>query len=975
MPWVESTDAELLFKKATGVPEFEGVSPDTMDLALAEFRTGNIIGSTINRSGFDLPDKIVDKPDFNPWDLLTDGEKKDEAFMENALYADNEFELNEVRRFSRKYRKDRKTLADGGAMSFLMGFGISGVGDPINLIPIGGAAVKTYKTGGSVLKSGLVVGSTASAATALQESALHATQIERTYGESAINVTAAFLLGGALGSGIEGLKKWGVDDAALKQIDDTMNLDNTDATGKSTGAAAVADDFEIKGKVAQAMAKVMPDPLSRTVSGDNPFTRKYANFLAENPYAGEKGNQTAVESLIKIHDGKYVQALQKHDVELVALRKRLGESKITTLTRKGMTRGEFNELVSKEIRNPSSNIPEVQKAAKGWVDELYEPLKREMIDAELLPSDVDVKTAVNYLNRAWNRQKLAANADTFIAKTAKWLKEEDLRIDSKTDIDLDEYMDVARQIHLRLISSPDGRLPYDWKLGEGSKSFQINGTSLKSPMKERTFNVPDKDFEEFFENDIEVLGARYLNQTAPDIEISRAFDGDLDMQSARKDMREWWQDKIEKSKNKKEKIKFQKRMTDNDRDMVAMRDRMRGTYAIPDHDSIPIRALRVARDLNYLRFMGGVTPSSIPDIARAFMAEGFVNTMKHGLRPLVKNLKTFKVSAAEAKRYGVGTSALTSRSEVMADVADYSKGGTAFERGVRSMAQSYGKINLLDKWTSFAKQLHVVTMQTSVIDKLVKGKYDARLGRLGIDEANAKNIAGELKKHAKQIDGVWISNAKNWDSPALERIWGAALRKESDRVIVMPGQEKPLLMSREMGKTFFQFRSFMMSATQRMLIAGIQGQEANYFGGALMLTTMGMMSYSFKQWDAGREISDDPKELIIEGIDRSGMLGMLMEANNTIEKMSENGYGLRPMLGVKSPAARFVSRNKSEAFLGPTYGSLMSTSLKVLGAGTREREWSESDTRALRRLLPYQNLMLFRQAVDKMESETHKGIK
>ena len=151
----------------------------------------------------------------------------------------------------------------------------------------------------------------------------------------------------------------------------------------------------------------------------------------------------------------------------------------------------------------------------------------------------------------------------------------------------------------------------------------------------------------------------------------------------------------------------------------------------------------------------------------------------------------------------------------------------------------------MDQWTGGMKQLHAVTMQTSVIDGLMKGKYDKRLGRLGISKADAENITAQVKKHGKKTDGIWLSGAKNWDSADLENMWGAALRKESDRVIVMPGQEKPLYMSTEMGKTIFQFRSFMFSSTQRMLVAGLQGQDHNTLGGFLMLTGMGAMAYSF----------------------------------------------------------------------------------------------------------------------------------
>ena len=214
-----------------------------------------------------------------------------------------------------------------------------------------------------------------------------------------------------------------------------------------------------------------------------------------------------------------------------------------------------------------------------------------------------------------------------------------------------------------------------------------------------------------------------------------------------------------------------------------------------------------------------------------------------------------------------------------------------------------------------------------------------------------------------------MSGAKNWDSAELEEIWGAALRKESDRVIVMPGQEKPLFMSTEMGKTIFQFRSFMFSSTQRMLIAGIQGQDANFIGGVIGLTTLGMMAYSFKQWDAGREISSDPMVLITEGLDRSGALGILMEINNTIEKTSQNNFGLRPLLGIEVPAARFASRSQAEALLGPSFGSFLETTLRVAGATADDDEWTDSDTRAMRRLLPYQNLMILRQGLDKIEEQ------
>lgn len=1007
MPAVPDDNLQILGGRLKGLPEFEDDSSSAMDLAMATFRTENSVGSLISRSNVsNLPDSFIDNEDFNPWDHFTDEEKLDDRFIDNASMADTIEELDGVRQLTTKERQDRETIAKGGALSFGMGLGIGGFADPINLIPIGGAAVKTYKTGSSILRSGMVTGSVAAASTAIQETALHATQLERTYGESATNITAAFLLGGVLGMSAEQLGKLGVTDKTLKEIDDTMNVEVKVRNGEdSVGAKRAAGEFDVKGKKTRAFVKFIGfDPLSRTLTSGSATARKVSNFLAENPIAGEKGNVTAVESRIKIHDGKYVAALEGHLDQYKALRARLGQTTKDQLLRRGITRKSFNEMVSKEIRNPDANAaPEVKNAAKKWNVELYEPLKKRLIEEKLLPEDVDVTTAVNYLNRSWNKQKMVRNKPAFVKTVSKWLDDENIKLAGKAksalselktakgarktelealvkkakfkeglDLEKQDFDDIANQIAQRITGTPDGRLPYDWKIGEGSnqiKGSNTAGTSLKGPLKARTFNIPDKLIEEFLENDIEILGARYLKQVAPDIELSRAFDGDIGMVAQMGEIQADWGKIIDAEPNPKKKEKLNKQMDSDIKDIGAMRDRIRGTYGqVVDPNNPWVRTGRVIRDLNYLRFMGGVVASSVPDVARTFMAEGFVKTFKNGLIPLVKNLKGFKVAADEAKRYGIISQKLMGgRSEIMADVADYTQGGTAFERLTRSAAAGFGKINLMDQWTDAMKTLHVVTMQNGVVGDLMKGKYDKRLGRLGIDEANAKNIAAEIKKHGGKVDDVWTTGAKNWDSAELEEIWGAALRKESDRVIVMPGQEKPLFMSTEMGKTIFQFRSFMFSATQRMLIGGMQGQEANYFGGFLMLTSLGMMSTAFKNWDAGRKTETDPTAFVLEGIDRSGSLGFLMEINNTIEKLSENNHGLRPYLGAKLPSSKFASRNKLETLLGPTFGSFASTVLKITSAGSKDKDWKENDTRALRRLLPYQNLMLMRQAFDKLE--------
>lgn len=1141
MPFKSAPEAQVPIEKyIPSDPQRD--DPSAVDIAGALWRTENTLGSFLNQEE-GLPDQVDDRS-FNPYDFFTEEEKSDKQFVINAALADSEDEINAVRRQQARERKDRETIANGGAISVALGLGV-GFTDPVNFIPIGGAVARTYKTGGSVLKSAAVTGSVTAASTAVQEAALHSTQLERTFGESAVNVGAGAFLGGVLGFGVGKLAQY-VDDRQIKEIANSMEPEprilagedsvilstpeigvmakvvDTDAaddllseisafsqvtedglvtvyhrttpesaeiirssghmtpkedglffstsrTGQaegfgdeviemqipadrlllddlfdgeahlrlpasankpnsiqeylvptgdelaiakpgqtpslqqqaadegisandlSVGAAQVANGEEVKGKVGKFLVKALSfDPLSRTITSANPITRTLANVLAENPIAMDRGGVTAVESRIKIKDGRYNTALANHLDQFRAYRKAGGK----------LNRVKFNEAVARALRNDSSDIPEALESARSWRSNLYDPLKNEAIEVGILPEDVDVGTAVGYLNRRWNKEKIVANYDEFLSVVSKWLKDKDieLRVEAeraKTDIEsatgkektrlqaiidkaeikeqLDiediEYEDIARQIAQRIKGSPDGRLPYDWKIGEGSSNNKLNGTPMRGPLRSRTFQIPDNMVEDFLENNIEDLGRIYLRQIAPDIELKRQFD-DVELTEQISQIEQWYSDAMKKAKTKREKARLEKAKNSDIEDIAGMRDRIRGVYAMEDPNNIFHRAGRVSRNLNYLRLMGGVVASSVPDVARIFMAEGIGKTFTKGLAPLAKNLKTFQVSAAEGKRYGIGVDALMGgRSQIISDISDYTKGGTAFERGVQSLTDNFGRINLMDYWTTAVKQLHVVTMQNSVIDDLLKGKIDKRLSRLGIDDGNASAIGEQLKKYAEKVDGVWLSNARNWDNPELEQIWGAALRKESDRVIVVPGQEKPLFMSTPMGKTILQFRSFMFASTQRMTIAALQGQDHNALGGILMLTTLGMMSYAFKQKDAGREITEDPIGLVIEGIDRSGALGGIMEINNTMEKVSSNNFGLRPLLGADLPAARFASRSIADGLMGPTFGSGIDLVARVANAGLGEDDWTESDTRALRRLLPGQNLTFIRNGLDKVEEE------
>lgn len=1008
MPFEDYDEDIIFFNKLSNAVTREQIEdePSVIETAGAYFRQENIIGSFVSRKP-GLPNGVNDQS-FNPYDYFTAEEKRNEKFISHAAYADNEDEINAVRAQFQQETNDRETIEKAGFMGAAVGLPIM-MAD-LTLIPIGGAVAGTYKAGNGLLKAGMITGSVAGAEAAVTEAALHRNQMTRELGESAINVGASMLLGGALGSSFKALARQTPEQ--LDQVRYSTDVEPKLAEGKDTvlspellpgedlsaGAMEELGDVKISGKAARILAKAFAwDPLTQGLLSASRSMRKATASLFENPYAVDGGVTNAVESEATLSRGLLANALEKHN-KLYRQYKN-GGGKLRPY--------EFNQTVSRALRNGDvSDIPEAAQSAKAFRHELYEPIKKNAIEVGLLPEDVDVSTAVSYLNRRWNKDAINANLPQFISKVSGWLKSEDIRFraeadafrsfegpmskaqreagekalrmdetkkadpryDSETGLaDDDYYQDIADRISQRI--SVNHSLPYDWKIGEGSTGGKVNGVEKAGVFKERVFNIPDNLVEEFLENDIEMLANSYARSTAIDIEMMRRYQT-TSLDGFKTEIANDYTALQVKAKDEAERIKLGKQSKRDQDRLQAMYDRIRGVYNIPDPDNPWVRAGRVARNLNYMRFMGGVVASSIPDVARIFMAEGFGRTFSKGLVPLVSNLRAFKMSAKEARQYGVGAELLLQgRSKLISDVDDYVTPTTRFERGVQSMTDKFGRINLMDYWTTSVKQLHAVTMQNSIIDDLLKGIIDPRLKRLGITDTDATLMMEQLKKHADKGEGLWLSNARNWDNPALERKWGAMIAKESRRVIVEPGQERPLFMSSELGKTIGQFKSFMFSSTQRMTIATLQGQDRNAVGGVLTLISLGMMTYAFKQWNANRELSDDPAAWLAEGIDRSGALGSIMEINNTVEKLSNNGIGLRPLLGIEAAASRFISRSMSENILGPTFGSLLDTTLRVSNAGLTPGDWTDADTRAIRRLIPYQNLFFIRQGLDRIEKE------
>jgi hypothetical protein len=105
-------------------------------------------------------------------------------------------------------------------------------------------------------------------------------------------------------------------------------------------------------------------------------------------------------------------------------------------------------------------------------------------------------------------------------------------------------------------------------------------------------------------------------------------------------------------------------------------------------------------------------------------------------------------------------------------------------------------------------------------------------------------------------------------------------------------------------------------------------------------------------------------QFLVNAVDRSALTGWFMDVNNISEKATGGRLGLAALTG--RPVSRYASRNMLRAVAGPTAD--LAEDMRRVVSGTVNGEWTEMETRALRRVLPYQNLFYARKVFDDAEA-------
>jgi hypothetical protein len=542
-------------------------------------------------------------------------------------------------------------------------------------------------------------------------------------------------------------------------------------------------------------------------------------------------------------------------------------------------------------------------------------------------------------------------------------------LDSERDLPIEELRSRAHEITDRILGSPDGRLPYDAPKGGPRIGFD-GGSGARGPLAARQFAIPDNMIAEFLDNDAERVVATYLRTVVPDVALTERF-GDVDMTDAMRRVNESYAKRIDTTKSEKDRVALGKERDAVIRDIAGVRDRIRGVYGWAPELQNMARVAAAAKNLNNLQSMG---------MAGAVFRFGLTNTLRDGWAPFFSNLSKpsdewlkFK---GQMRAIGIGVDVATNaRQHAFDDMMDVYQPQSRFERTLQNVTDKFFIANMLAPLTDAQKTIaaHVAVSEIlrasrAVADGKASKRVIGNLAESGIDAQMATRIAEQFRGGGEVIDGVHLPNTAQWTDRAAADALNGAVAREVDIAVITPGQEKPLWMSHPVLSLLGQFKSFTAAATERILIANLQRRDANALSGVVASIGLGMLSYKINSLLGGQKTSDRPQDWIKEGINKGGLLGWFEEGNALASKMTRGGVDMYRMIGADKPLSRYANRSTLDMFLGPTAGKIQALS-QATGAAA-SGEWTESDTKAVRKLTAFQNLFWLRNALNEVE----KGV-
>jgi hypothetical protein len=548
-----------------------------------------------------------------------------------------------------------------------------------------------------------------------------------------------------------------------------------------------------------------------------------------------------------------------------------------------------------------------------------------------------------------------------------------------------------------------------------SENLNIDNVHAKGTnafVKLRKIDIPNymflKDYNgiaDFIDTDVVNIQRIYLRQAGVNLEMARAFDGDRfathEQYRIHEDVIMRYGDEFEA--NPREQMDKLNMHRDNVEDIIDV------TLGRINHNTdMGSRSNQLGQGLmNFTQtiMMGSATVAGLADPMKIVLAHGFKNVFKRELTDFQTNLLAHEAKLRSGKATLMSGEGFDTRLNVagqrVADQADQSsntynrafgKIGDMFLKGLGKINTGFYTANLLNQWTALWKR-QVAYISNDNIYRLAEAvgtgkrypEFEVDL-KIYTSLGFGKEKLGRLYKLWTKHDGpkkykgkdTYFTNIDKWmdEDPILARDVLAAVRAEQNNTIVTPsdtdktylhyGKAKFSHWNKDMKdrhhnlfKIPLQFMSWAFASVNRIMISTLQGRHKGVVSGMMAMFSAGMLSDYIR--NPGWWAYKSEEERILKAIEYSGLTAYFLDINNILEVMSDNNFGIRPMMGEKNPFTGTPEDIISEPF-GPV-GGLGADLYKLFHQDTK------LDRRAsiARRMIPFNNIFYLKSLFNSAE--------
>lgn len=626
----------------------------------------------------------------------------------------------------------------------------------------------------------------------------------------------------------------------------------------------------------------------------------------------------------------------------------------------GKVRRRQLELLNKQIyklKKDGGDLDQIS-ALESRIDKLMEQAKHGPFQ----------NTAPGYFPRMYDHELLHSEEGK-----ASFIKEVADHYTNKMDLDEREARKLATGVHAEITQTN-----FRTVVEDAGDRFTADPGSAKA----RTFEIPDQVIEKYLLSSATMGIKHQANTFGPAIELTRRF-GEASMEPQIKAMSAEYERLINEAQTSEKKVALQAEYKQAVQDVGALRDRLLNIAgASKDPHAWDQRTIRMLKHYMVWTTMGLSAMSQMGDFLRPALTEGLDAMYRHGFGTLIDKSRATIMAMSDKERMLSGDAmelAQASHSLAMANIGDTFNSRSSWERKANKATSAYFFLNGLNHVTEYTKRWGSLIIQGNVNDAIaqwgahINGKGAAppeamleKLRSLSIDGSMANRIASELGTHGIQHRSLRIANTEAWTDEGAQAAYRGALQRAIQRTVITPGAlDRPTWMTTPVGSLVSQFRVFGMSSAIRTLYAGLQDGDRQFWTGAAALVggAVVLNEIRHQMFSGNSSFSQPYLGVIADGIDRSGLLGSFMDANNAVEAATNNKLGLRPALGAGRHFPVTPDR-MINSFFGPSAGAatLAASQLGSVASG----DFSAQTWRKMRGFVPGQNLPYLDPVMDQM---------